>query len=818
MPMRPRTVTVLIAAAAALPLLLVSVPVRSAPARRPGPPQEPPAIAAVPFHQVRVADPFWTPRLQRNREVTIPHDLEQCWRTQRIDNFLVAGKQKPGGMTGYFFNDSDVYKVVEGAAHELRRRRDPALEARIDEIVDAIAAAQEPDGYLYTSRTIGDPDNPPLGGPERWSNMDHGHELYNVGHLYEAAVAYAAATGKAKLLAVAQKNAELVLATFGPEGNPYPCGHPEIELGLLALHRHTGEQRYLDQARWFLDARGRTTRGRHLFGEYSQDHAPLLQQDAIVGHAVRAAYLLAAAAEVGRITGAADYVAVSARLWDDMAGSQVYLTGGIGSQGSNEGFGARFQLPNRTGYGETCASIANALWSQRLFLATGEARYLDMVEAVLFNAFHSGWSLSGDRFFYPNPLESRGAERQAWFACACCPPNVARFVPQIPGLCWATSPGAIWLTQFLGGETELTVDGLAVRTTLESRYPWDGALRLRIDPAEPREFALRVRIPGWTGTLALPGGLYRHVGVDAPQPKFRLNGAALRLQSEDGWAVVHRRWQQGDVLELELPMPVRRVHSSDRVTANRGLVALRRGPLIYCCEGIDQPQPEVRALVLPDAAAMRAEHRDDLLGGVTVLHTTGRVLQRNLDGSTTLGEPVPVQAIPYFAWANRGRTPMAVWLAREPAAAVPLPAPTLAHRSRVTASFTGDLEAVRDQREPAGSGDPDSTWAHWWPHKGTSQWLQYDLPERATISGVEVYWFDDTGRGECRVPARWSVQVRVAGEWRDIAADGEVAPDRWCRATFAPVQAEAVRLQVQSQPGWAGGVHEWRLLPAGDGG
>ncbi len=793
--------------AALLPLSLLSVPALPAP-------QGPPAITPVPFHQVRVDDPFWTPRLERNRRVTIPHNIAQCLATHRIDNFLVAGKKKDGGMVGYCFNDSDVYKVIEGAAHELRKQRDPDLEARIDEIVQAIQGAQEPDGYLYTARTIADPKNMPPGGAKRWSNIDHGHELYCAGHLYEAAVAYAEATGKDALLRVALQNAALVLATFGPgEGqNPFPPGHPEIELGLLALHRHTGEERFLRQAQWFLQARGVRTRDRHLFGEYSQDHRPILEQDAIVGHAVRACYLFAALTDVARLTGDGAALAASRRLWQDMASSQVYLTGGVGSQGSNEGFGSRFTLPNRSGYGETCASIANAMWSWRLFLATGDSAYCDMAEAVIFNAFHSGWSLSGDRFFYPNPLESAGAERQAWFGCACCPPNVDRFVPQLPGMAYATGKGSLWVTQFVGGSADLAIDGVPVRVTQRHGYPWLGDLRIGVEPEQPHEFALRVRVPGWV-RAPLPGGLYRYGDDREPTRELRVNGEPVLASNDQGFAVIRRRWQKGDLVQFTVPMPVRRVVCDERVSANRGLVALMRGPMVYALEGLDQPSPAVRSLVLAGDAEVEAEWRPDLLGGVMTLSGRAVPTARTLAGGVAAGEAGPFTAIPYFAWANRGRTPMTVWLAASLAAARPAPAATLLRTAKVTASFGGDLGLLTDQHEPAASLDPDDAHLHWWPQKGSAQWLQAELPAQARVTGVQVYWFDDTGHGECRVPASWRVLCRQDGEWRPVAAaDGfPVEKDGWCRATFAEVVTDGVRIEIQSQAGWAGGLYEWRL-------
>jgi len=780
--------------------------------------QEPPAIRPVPFRAVKVDDAFWSPRLERNRDVTIPHSLKQCEETLRLANFEVAAKQREGGMVGYFFNDSDVYKWVEGAANALATRRDPRLEADCDRVIDRIAAAQEPDGYLYTSRTILDEKNLPPGGKERWSDMGSGHELYCAGHLYEAAVAYAEATGKHDLLDVALKNAELVFETFGPGKKPHPCGHPEIELALVKLHQHTGEEKWLELAKFFIDTRGHGE-NRELYGEYAQDHKPILEQESIVGHAVRAAYLLAGTTDVGRITGDTRYVDASRRLWDDMVTSQVYLTGGIGAMGSNEGFGDRFVLPNLSAYNETCASIASALWSFRLFLATAEARYMDLVERVIYNAFHSGWSLSGDRFFYPNPLESRGAERVPWFGCACCPPNINRFVPSIPGFAYATAKGALYVSLFIGGSADVDVGGQPVRVRQETGYPWDGRVKIFVEPeVSPREFTVLIRIPCWARGEPLPGGLYRFADSSQESARVSVNGEEVPIALEKGYVRMQRLWKKGDQVELELKMPPRLVQCDERVQADRGLVAVQRGPLVYCLEGIDQPVREVRALLLDTKTPMHAEAAAGRgpIDGMTILRGKARPVGRNLDGSLDEREAVDVVAVPYFAWANRGSTPMAVWLARTKETTRPLPAPTLAHTAKASASFGKDLWAISDQEDPASSGDHDHPFFHWWPHKGTLEWVMYEFTEPSRVSGVEVYWFDDTGRGECRVPKSWKLLARIEGQWRDVESPSGFGTDkdRDHRCTFTPVRAEALKLEIHSQEGWAGGIHEWRILSA----
>ncbi len=786
-----------------------------APAALPAP------LQPVPFHAVHVDDPFWSERLATNARVAIAHAFAQCRATGRIANFRVAGGLEPGGKRGYCFDDSDVYKLIEGAAHVLRTHRDPELERQVDEVVDAIVAAQQPDGYLYTARTIGDPANPPPGGAERWSDVAHGHELYNAGHLYEAAVAYVQATGKTKLYDVALANASLVMATFGPGRDERPPGHPEIELGLLALWRHTGAPRYRDQAKWFVDARGRGDRPR--FGDYAQDTVPVVDQQAIVGHAVRAAYLYAAATDLAHAAAEPRLLAASARLFDDMLRSQIYLTGGIGSQGSNEGFGVPFQLPNHSGYGETCASIGNALWAQRLFLATGHARYLDVVEAVLWNAFPSGWSRSGDAFFYPNPLASRGAVRQPWFPCACCPPNVTRFVPQVPGLVFATGAGTLYVNQFVGCRADVTVDGARVGVALASGCERTGVVRVAFDLAEPRAFALRVRLPDWARGAPLPGGLYHHVAGGGGTRTLTVNGEPAFGHADAGFVVVDRTWRDGDVCEYTLPLPVQRVACDERVASNRGRVALMRGPLVYCFEGIDNAgdggdpgaPASVQSLVLADDAKLGAAQRADLFGGIPVVTATVRRARRTLAGDVVLGEPFEATAIPYAYWANRGRTSMAVWIARTADAAWPEPAPTIARRARATASFAADLSPLSDQRVPAAPGDREP--GHVVTPAGGAHWVVYELDAPVAVGGVEITWFADGAR--CRAPRSWRVEARAGNGWRTVdAPDGwPTALDRACRATFAPVTTTALRLVVDADGEAACGMHEWAVLPAAGG-
>lgn len=775
-----------------------------------------PVLERVPFTSVVVRDGFWSPRLATLRKVTVRHVLDMCEKTGRVENFEVASGAKQGGMKGYFFNDSDVYKAIEGAAFLLQTEKDPDFESRCDAVIEKIAAAQQPDGYLYSSRSIMDPKNPPPGGKERWSDMAMGHELYCAGHLYEAGVAYHAATGKRKLLDVAIKNADLVASVFGPGKDPHPCGHPEIEIGLATLYKATGDKRYLDLIKFFVDTRGRAD-GRQLYGEYSQDHIPVLDQSEAVGHAVRLAYLQAGMLDLAALSLDQRYIQASVRVWDDIVGNKLYITGGVGSQGNNEGFGAPFDLPNSSAYNETCSSIAFAMWSHRLFLATGDGKYLDVMERTLYNALLAGWSLSGDRFFYANPLEATaGRERTGWFDCACCPPNVVRFFASLPSYTYAAAGRDVYVSLFTSSEASLDVAGSRIRLVQETRYPWEGEVLITVDPAAPQRFSLHIRSPGWARGEVVPGGLYRFAGEGTEIPRVESPGGSAEVRLDRGFFVIEREWKAGDQVRVRLPMPVRRITANERVRADAGRAAMQRGPLVYCFEATDQTDRHVTSFVNDAASTWEPDFAASTLGGIVRLTGKVRVAERTKDGSTRAGPEVDAVAIPYYSWANRGPAAMCVWSPARDEAAKPKAFPTIAWKARATTSAGGDASALADQLEPSSSRDHDNPYLHWWPRKGTEEWVQYEFPTPVTVSGVEVYWFDDTGRGECRLPKSWTIQAKVNGAWREVTGAGQygVRADTYNRCDFDPTLAEALRLVVRSQDGWAGGIHEWRVIGA----
>lgn len=626
------------------------------------------SIRAVPMKAVQINDAFWQPRLETNRTVTIPHIFRQNEITGRAANFAKAARRQQGEYQGRRFNDTDIYKIIEAASFSLISHPNPALEKQLDELIDLIAAAQEKDGYLFPARTI-NPQKPAAGvGTERWINENGSHELYNSGHLYEAAVAHFTATGKRSLLNVAIKNADLVCADFGPQARHAVPGHEEVELALVKLYRATGNEKYLVTAKFFLDERGKPHdtqpypdgpfamyNGR----EYKQDHLPVIEQDKAVGHAVRAVYLYSGMTDVAALFGDAAYTRALDRLWLDVVSKRMYLTGGIGSRGGTEAFGDDYDLPNRRAYTETCASIGHGLWNHRMFELEGDAKYLDVEEQILYNGYLSGVSLSGDRFFYQNPLESEAArprERSEYFDVACCPANLARLMAQLPELIYAQRDDALYVNLFIGSRATVNLGGRSVRVTQETRYPWDGVVKIQMDSDKDAEFTLHVRVPGWARNQLLVSDLYRFAEPSKEQAAITVNGRAVALDLDKGFAKIRRTWKRGDTVELRLPMPIRRVIAHEGIEDSRGKAALQRGPVVYCAEGIDNGG-RVSNLVLPLNAELRHEFRPAQLGGVEVI--TGKALKGSDSGESS---PQDFIAIPYYAWANRGKGEMAVWL------------------------------------------------------------------------------------------------------------------------------------------------------------
>lgn len=729
----------------------------------------PPAAAdyglrAVPLEHVDITDTFWRPRMDANRRVSLDH----CF--QRFED-----------------NAFSVSKLIEAAAYMLTRQPDARLKAYVDGRIDALLASLDA------------------------RNREPEQSVRVSGHFLEAAAAWHAATGDRKILDAAIRLADRMDAAYGPGKRTYISGHQGLKMGLIALYRATGEERYWRLAKFFADERGRDDYERT--GEYAidrtyaQDHAPVLQQTEAVGHCVRAMFMYIAMTDIAALAGSDAYAQAVDRLWEDVVRHKTYLIGGIGSIRFHEQFGAPFELPNLSAWNETCAAYGNVIWNHRLFLLNKDARYIDVMERVLYNGLLVGVSLEGHRFFYQNPLMSFGDYgRFEWINVPCCPPNVVRMIASIGEYVYATDAAReLYVNLFVDSDAELALGGTDVRVRQTTRYPWDGRIALRFDPAAAAAFALHVRIPGWARDTVMPGGLYSFTNAAPAPPALRLNGEPVPVAVENGYVRIDRTWRAGDVVELELPMPVRTVVARAEVRDDRNRVALERGPLVYCAEW---PDNDGRALniVLEDGATLDSEFRADLLGGVQVV--TGEVRAIERAGRAVRSKPHRLAAIPYFAWANRGMGEMAVWLARDADTAwLPpvLPAGVASVRTSggVEKGWTGyndqndDLGAVHDGREPLNSADQSHRFFRMRPPVGQPAWLEYEFERPTRIASSNVYWFDD--KRFCKLPASWRILYRDGDEWKPVVARGayDVVKDGYSTVTFEPVTTGAVRLEVE---------------------
>lgn len=771
-------------------------------------------IDPVPFTSVKVSDSFWGQRLKASREVTIPLAFSKCEETGRYRNFeLAAHPSDTTKVTGYSFDDTDVYKTIEGASYSLQTYPDKQLAHYMDSVLDIVAAAQEPDGYLYTARTMNPKHPHEWAGSKRWEKVEElSHEFYNLGHMVEGAIAHYQATGSRKFLDIAIRYADCVCREIGDgEGQVVRVpGHQIAEMALAKLYLVTGDQKYLDQAKFFLDKRGYTSRK----DEYSQAHKPVIEQDEAVGHAVRAAYMYAGMADVAALTGDTSYVHAIDRIWDNIVSKKLYITGGIGATNQGEAFGKNYELPNMSAYCETCAAIGNVYVNYRLFLLHGDAKYYDVLERTLYNGLISGVSLDGGEFFYPNPLESMGQhQRQPWFGCACCPSNICRFIPSLPGYVYAVKDNQVYVNLFMGNEAELKVGGKKVILHQETRYPWDGHVTLTVDKNAAGTFAMKIRIPGWVRNQVVPSDLYTYSDGKRPGYSVKVNGEAVTSALEQGYFTIERKWKKGDRVELQLDMEVRTVKANGKVEADRGRMAVERGPIVYCAEWPDNSF-NVLSLLMNQHPQFEVVERPDLLYGLNQIKTPVQTLEYDEQGRLVVKDQ-ELTLIPYYAWAHRGPGNMAVWLPSEVRATRPVAIPTLASKSQVSASHPAkSLTAITDGLVPADENDRTIPYYHWWPKEGTTEWIVYEFPEKTEVSSSTVYWYDDAPWGSCRLPRSWKVYYKnEAGEWTPVPeADAyPVSKGNPNTVHFAPVSTSAVKLEVVLPEKYAAGMYEWEI-------
>lgn len=738
-------------------------------------------IRMVPFNQVEMTDPVWRPRIRDLVNKTLPHAFKNTQEAQERLRLTAEFLKNGGGPkpAPHRFNTSDLYKVMEGAALMIQTEPNPNIEQQLDAIIDVIAAAQKPDGYLYVPHITGSIYKNEM-GPRPYSYVIHSHELYNIGHLYEAAVAYAQATGKTKLLQVAEKSAQHVNRAFflgdpnyndGKPVNQAP-GHQEIEIGLIKLANYTGNPLYLEMASKFLEIRGVTfiPDGTGVNSPtYAQQHQPVADQREAVGHAVRAAYQYSAMAEVDSLLGQTRYSTALNSIWHSLADTKMHLTGGLGAVHGIEGFGPPYVLPNKDTYLETCAAVGNVLFNLRMFLKYGDAKYLDVAEIALLNNCLSGVGLNGTSFFYPNPLEADEdhAPRSGWFGTACCPANIARLIPQVSGMLYATRNNHLYCALYGANTATIPLQNHTIQITQQTRYPFDGTITLTLTPDSPATFPLHLRIPTWTGNQLLPGQLYHYLHP-SPAWTVSVNGQTLAPTPENGFAVINRTWQAGDTVSLHLPMQPQANTCTKQVEANHHRIAISRGPLVFCAEGIDNGGAVQRFVIDPASLPLNTQTATIPAGPLADLPTLS-LPARELSLNQQL-TPSHLQLIPYFAWSNRDRSSMITWIPTSPNLAQPdLTNPSNLKFKAVTAShtFEGDTtKAIRTRHTPTSSAD--TTIRRWtsWPQKGLEQWVEVELDHPCTIRSLSVYWYNDNGG--VQLPASWQLESQQDQTWTPI--------------------------------------------------
>jgi DUF1680 family protein len=650
-------------------------------------------------------------------------------------------------------------------------------------------------------------------GKGRWDRLNS-HELYNCGHLYEAAVAHYQATGKRSLLNIALKNADLINKEFGPaEGQKHvPSGHPIIEMALVKLYRITGEDKYLQLAAYFINETGKGSDG-HQLNAYSQDHMPIVNQEEAVGHAVRLGYLYSGVTDVASVMHDDSLMIAAKRVWQNVVTKKLYITGGIGQRAQGEGFGPNYRLPNMTSYCETCAAIANVYWNYRLFLNDADAKYYDVLERTLYNGLISGVSLSGDLFFYDNPLESvQNHERAPWFGCACCPGNVTRFMASVPGYVYATGKNSIFVNLFAEGESEFKLGENTVKIKQETRYPWEGNIKLTITNAPKENIALMVRIPGWAQNQAVPSDLYSFISLNSEKYCVKVNGKTRSTKLKKGYAEISRKWKNNDVVEIELPMPVRKVITNEKVENNRGKLALQRGPIVYCFEDKDNNDAWMFDNFVDVNAEVNSEYEADLLGGIITLTLAASKLETKREELTV--QPTKLKAIPYYTWNNRGKSNMLVWIATQKEKAITKPEPSVLDLAEAKAS-TNWAPGLKDGFTPKSSDDTDKSYFYWWLKEGSEEWVEYTFEKPVTLSKSSVYWLNLNHYDvNYRVPYSWNLEyLTTAQKWKAVDTSDKYTTmlNQYNTIQFHPVKTKAIRLNAKLQNEHSSGILEWKM-------
>lgn len=788
------------------------------------------SLRQVPFNKVAFSDNFWLPRLKIQKEVLVPFSLEKT--AFSVENFrrvgaYLRGEQVTERFKGRYYTASDLFKVMEGVAYLLMLEKDPALEAKMDEIIDVIAAAQKPDGYLYEHHILPEhlrnPNNNSRAGEKPYSMVIASHELYNMGHMYEAAIAYYQATGKRKWLDISEKNARHINKVFF-EGDPNyndgkpvmeAPGHQEIELALVKMYQTTGEKLYLDMAQRFVDLSGSK---RNKADMRRVQHIPVREFTEAFGHAVRATYLYSGMADLVAVNGDKTLIPVLNIVWNDIVNKKMHITGGLGAVPGIEGFGPAYMLPNRDTYNETCSAIGNLLFNYRMFLMSADAKYVDVAEVSLYNNILAGVNLKGDKFFYVNPLQANkykafnhgNAGRSPWFGTACCPSNLARLIPQISGMVYSVTDDDIYCSFYVGTSADVALKGGKVKLQQKTDYPFDGKISIAVEPNDKSEkFTLWVRIPSWLNDRFVPGELYSYADGKKVNYVLTVNGEKVESEAVKGFVPISRKWRKGDVVELDLPMSVRYSKAIEKVEADRNRICVTRGPIVFCAEEVDNNHDVITAFIA-----------DANMGKVSVNYFTSGVMAgvpyiKQQCNTLTSQQPQILKMVPYYAWNNRGDyMAMNVWFARDKATAEAGGERVAENIQSVKTKFAhkGDYEfAIIDGVYPKSSRDKSILRWTSYGRQGEEQTIEIKLKKEQPIESIMVYWYEDN-KGVMR-PASWRAEYLYNGEWHEykpyitdhfgVLLDqfNMVHPDK-------EIKAEAIRLVVTPQQGKAVGILE----------
>ena len=798
-------------------------------------PESQEVLTPIAFQEVQLQDSFWLPRLKTQKEVLVPFALEKV--RPAMDNLRKTGNYLKGIKDElpfpHRFVASDLYKVMEGAAYLLTLGEDKALEHKMDSIIDLIASAQKPDGYLYEAHETGvSKHHEHWGGggmgDKPYSHVVHSHELYNMGHMYEAAIAYYQATGKDKWLKIAEKNARHIYHVFF-EGDPnyndgkpvnQAPGHEEIELALVKLYRATNDTLYLNMAKRFIDIRGVTYKpeGEGVMApSYAQQHQPVREQRKAVGHAVRATYLYSGMADVMAQTGDTSLAPALDSIWGNIVNTRMHITGGLGAIHGIEGFGPEYMLPNKEAYNETCAAVGNVLFNYRMFLAEKDAKYVDVAEVALYNNVLAGVNLDGNRFFYVNPLEVDGpqgfnqgvAGRSPWFGTACCPSNLARLVPQISGMMYAHTSDEIYCTLYAGNKTVIPLESGNVDIEQITNYPFDETIRFHITPQQGEQtFALRLRIPTWAMNQFVPGDLYDYVDNQSSEWHITLNGKNINVDLHKGFVTLYRTWKAGDEVVLQLPMPVRYTKAIPEVEADRNRLCVTRGPLVYCAEAVDNPAIVSSYYITPSKDTQVRRETTGKLKGIDFVEIPAQSVE---EGQAQVER---LTLIPYYAWDNRGDDAMIVWLSDSPDVAKASMPSLQENVKEVRASYTfsgDDVRAIADNKYPKNSADTSIPRWTSWPEKGKKQWVELQLKKPTHIQSISVYWYDD--KGGVQIPEAWEVEYQEKGQWMRfpiyVTDSYQLNKDQFNMVHAGrEITTEAIRLLITPKKGASAGILE----------